>query len=157
DRHTGPQIVPSTPVMYAGWPNGEVWRHRPSTDPVEGVQIVVKPAKHFIRERHIAFAILKDFLGNEYRARRLSPGFGMLVVRDLPEKRWLLTEVDIQNGIRAVEAQCSLCWLEEGECYAGDCKTEKLDPAEQRKRADWAGKHLNRAEQSDSALVAAQT
>jgi hypothetical protein len=158
DRHPEPKLVPSEPVVYAGLPCGEVWRHRSSVDPVEGLQIVVKPAKRILRERHIAFAVLNDFLGNEYRAKKLAPAFGMLVIRNLPEKRnWLLTEVDVQNGIRDVEAQYGLNWLDRAGGYAGECKLKELYPDKQRDRADHAGRHLDLSEMPncDLALVAA--
>ncbi|MGC2614611.1 MAG: hypothetical protein WA354_11315 [Terracidiphilus sp.] len=154
DRHPEPELVASEPVVYAGWPNGQVWRNRPSVDPTGGHQLVVKPAKYINHERHIGFAILKDFLGHEDRAKRLAEDFGKLVLRGLPEKRnWLLTEVDVQIGVRDVEAQNGLYWLADGKCYLGDCKVNAVRPEAQLKRAE----KVRRLRQSrlKSALIAA--
>ena len=121
DRNREPELVESEPVVYAGMPNNEVWRHRPSVDPHDGVLITIRPSRVFERGRQLAMVLLRDFLGDEARARRLAKDFAAMVVRGLPENRpWLLTDRDLQEGVCAVETRLGLNWIAEAKCYAGE-------------------------------------
>jgi hypothetical protein len=121
DRDHDPELVEAEPVVYAGMPNNEVWRHRPSVDPHDGVLITIRPSRVFERGRQLAMVLLRDFLGDETRARRLAKDFAAIVVRELPENcPWLLTERDLQEGVCAVETRLGLSWIAEAKCYAGE-------------------------------------
>ena len=143
DRNPEPLLLESDPVIYAGMIEGEVWRHRPGTDPDEGLRIVGPQAKCFARSRQIAFAILRDFTGNEVRAKRLVPFFATSVLSELlaAPRKWLLTEVDVKHAIRDIEAENGLHWIVDAQCYVGDAKTTKLRSNDQLRRSARAGNH----------------
>ena len=121
DRNHEPELVGSEPVIYAGTPNKEIWRHRPGVDPPEGILLAIRPSRVFGRDRQLAMVLLRDFLGEESRARRLARNFAALVVRNLPGNRpWLLTERDLQETVRDVETTLGLNWIAGAKCCAGE-------------------------------------
>ena len=139
DRNREPEPVESDPVIYAGMPNQEVRRHRPSVDPSEGVMITIRPSRVFTRDRQLAMVLLRDFLGDEHRARRLAREFAALVVRKLSNSRpWLLTERDLQEAVCTIETRFGLNWIAEAMCYAGE--GPRVRPEAQLRRAGRAKK-----------------
>jgi hypothetical protein len=121
DRDPERELVASEPVVYAGLPNQEVWRHRSRVDPPSGAPMEIRDSRVFSRSQRIAMALLLDFIGHKPRARRLARDFAVMVVDPLLNKRsWLLNERDIQEGIREVETRLGLHWLAATKCYAGE-------------------------------------
>jgi hypothetical protein len=63
DRDHDPELVEAEPVVYAGMPNNEVWRHRPSVDPHDGVLITIRPSRVFERGRQLGFVLMSVLFG----------------------------------------------------------------------------------------------
>ncbi len=121
DRDPEPEEVILDPVIYVGTPEQEVWRYRASTDPTGGVQMRLSAAGVYSIGRRVTMALLRDFLGDKERPRRLVRGVAALVVAKLINKRfWIITERDLNEMVRDVEAGFGLRWLPESKCYAGE-------------------------------------
>jgi hypothetical protein len=134
DRDPEPEEVSSEPVIYAVMPNKEVWRYRAAIDTSNGTRMRLKPSNTYSFSQRVTMAILREFLGNEDRARRIVRVVSATVVSKLIEKRsWLLTERDMNEAVLEAESTLSLRWLKESKCYAGE--GDRVDAEMQLRRA----------------------
>lgn len=132
------------PVSYIGLPDQEVWRCRKWMDPPEGVPLAIPESRIFSRERQLAKVLLRDFLGSEPRANRLSKDFTDCVITDLAKNgSWLLTEREIADAVQGIEWLNGLRWIATVGCYASDVRLTDhgITPDEQLRRASKVTNH----------------
>jgi hypothetical protein len=123
DRDLEPEQVSSEEVVYAGLPNKEVWRCRASVDTPAGTRLKMSPASAYTFSQRVSMAILRDFVGDEDRARRIVWEVSANVISKIVGKRaWLLTERDLNAVVLETETSLGLRWLKEHKCYAGEGK-----------------------------------
>jgi hypothetical protein len=123
DRDFTPVLVESKPVIYAGLANQEIWRYRAGEDPASGTPLSIKESPRFSWMNQVAMALLRDFLGEEQRVRRIVDDFAASVIKGLKLNRpWLLTEREMQEGVYQAESKNGLRWIEAAKCYSGEGK-----------------------------------
>jgi len=154
DRDAEPEVETSVAVLYAGYPDQTVWRYRSGVDSERGLQLPIKNSKVFHRSISIAMVLLREFLGNEERAKKLAKDFAASVVARFPTRKpWMLTEVDMQQAIASIESNLGLSWVVAGKCYVGE--GQRVQPEEQLRRTRRKGKRDTASPQATSRLVKA--